>query len=92
MITTVVLEYIPNNISLFSNRGEAMGNIIPNGRGAAYRCHRGKNKNKIIVLYKNNMRTIVIRGCIFKVSNDQYDELMKMEKELIRKDWSKNRL
>lgn len=51
-ITTIVLDKLPNYADQFSNRGEALDNLIPNGRGAAYRCHRGKNKDKIIVLYK----------------------------------------
>lgn len=38
------------------------------------------------------MKTIVIRGCVFKVSQAQYVELMKMEKELIHKDWKNNKL
>jgi len=51
-ITTIVFDYLPHNIPLFSNKGEAMDNIITNGMGVAYRCHRGKNKDKFIVLYK----------------------------------------
>ena len=51
-ITSFVFDTLPNNISQFSNKGEAMDNIIPNGMGVAYRCHRGKNRNKIIVMYK----------------------------------------
>jgi hypothetical protein len=51
-ITTFVFDKLPNNISQYSNKGEAMDNIIPNGVGVAYRCHRGKNKDKMIVIFK----------------------------------------
>lgn len=38
------------------------------------------------------MKTIVIRGCIFKVSKAQYDELMKMERKLSQQDWKNNKV
>ena len=38
------------------------------------------------------MKTIVIRGCVFKVSKAQYEELMKMEKEFSRQDWANNKV
>ena len=36
--------------------------------------------------------TIVIRGCLIRVTQAQARELEKLEREMIRKDWANNQL
>lgn len=38
------------------------------------------------------MKTIIIRGCVFRVTKKQAIELERLERELMRKDWATNQL
>ena len=38
------------------------------------------------------MKTIVIRGCVFRVTDKQAKELQEQERKEIQKEWAKNRL
>lgn len=38
------------------------------------------------------MKTIVIRGCLVRVTQAQARELEKLEREQLRHDWAKNQL
>lgn len=38
------------------------------------------------------MKTIVIRGCLFRVTHAQARELERLEREAIRRDWATNQL
>jgi len=38
------------------------------------------------------MKTIIIRGCLIRVTKEQARELERLEREAVRRDWSNNRL
>ena len=38
------------------------------------------------------MKTIVIRGCLVRVTKEQARELERLEREAVRKDWATNQL